>query len=115
MFGARFRGGRRNRWRRLVSLKPCRLAQRRDRTGDALPQDALVVAQPPPAHSFFLGFGVFAGVSGGITGMTRASQASTLLGAAFAEASRFSGFFFDFSSGACSALGAVTVAFFSSG
>src|SRR5204863_9161519 len=27
-----------------------RLPQRRDRTGDALPQDALVVAQPSPAH-----------------------------------------------------------------
>ena len=26
------------------------LPQRRDRAGDALPQDALVVAQPPPAH-----------------------------------------------------------------
>ncbi len=34
----------------VVRLGPRHLPQRRDRTGDALPQDALVVAQPPPAH-----------------------------------------------------------------
>ena len=33
-----------------VRFEGQRLPQRRDRTGDALPQDALVVAQPPPAH-----------------------------------------------------------------
>ena len=40
------------RGRQLASSVSVRatLPQRRDRTGDALPQDALVVAQPPPAH-----------------------------------------------------------------
>ena len=43
-----------------------------------LPQDALVIAQPPRAHYFFLDLCAVAGFSGAITGITRFSHASTL-------------------------------------
>ena len=58
--------GRSRRGQVVVGLGLRNLPQRRDRTGDALPQDALVVAQPPPAHAggscLALGFDVPLGV-----------------------------------------------------
>ncbi len=72
-----------SRRRRLGRRGGPRLAQRRDRTGHAAPQRALVVAEPAPAHRRCLGLACLRGSQLGLGG---AWPSRRLLAAGFAAA-----------------------------